>query len=191
MPVCAAMAERRKGFGALLCGLTVEDRTEDGAVGRSGFMSSKVLGAGVAGPASAAKRLPFVISTADDLRALTVSPKVFRRLPPSGVIVALPGVDETAQQAFRQEIGRYARACGCSAGAVTFLLATASLAVCVILLIHSHAWMPAIEAAVAGIIVVLLLTVSSKALSISLAGWRFRRRCAQMLEIFLAGSTHL
>ncbi|MBB5421751.1 hypothetical protein [Paraburkholderia atlantica] len=154
---------------------------------RSGFTPSNVSVAAVAGSGLSAKRVPFVISTADDLRALTLSPKVFRRLPPNGFVVAFPGVDKRAQQAFRREIERYARACGCGAGAATFLLCAASLAVSVILLMRSHqAWTSVIEVIVVGIFLVLLLTAASKALSISLAGWRFRRRCTQMLDTLLA-----
>jgi hypothetical protein len=158
-------------------------------MGRSRVTFSMVSGVGVAGKASATRRIPIVISTAHDLRALIVSPKIFRRLPLDGVVVALPGVDATVQQAFRQEIGRYARACGCAAGAAICLLAMGCLIFSVIFFLRGHAWMPAFEATAAGIVLVPLFTMAGKTLSVSLAGRRFRRHCLQMLDKSLAVPT--
>jgi len=152
----------------------------------SAATASRVPGVGSGERPFSVRRSPMVIKTADDLRRLTSSPQTVRRLPPNGVVVAIPGIDETTQNAFRLQIKRYARACGCGAGGATFLLASTALGIYLVVLAQDRAWSAVIRAIGVGVILVPSLTLVVKLLSLSFARIRFCRSCAHMLRLLRA-----
>lgn len=126
------------------------------------------------------RSLPLVVRTRADIEALSALPKALKRLPPDGLIVDIPGLDQTARDAFRQEARKYIRACGCAAGGATFLI---SAAVCVARstsLAFGGDWSGAIVTIGIGLILVLLLTAVAKFLGLGFARRRFRRACARL-----------
>jgi hypothetical protein len=103
------------------------------------------------------------------------------RLPPNGLVINIPGLDERTRDTLREEVRRYARACGCSAAGATFLLASAACAVYSVHLVLNHAWISFGRTIVAGMISVPTLTIAAKFLALWFARHRFRRSCARLI----------
>jgi membrane protein YdbS with pleckstrin-like domain len=102
-------------------------------------------------------------------------------LPRNGVVIDIPGLNERARETFRQEVRRYARACGCSIAGATFLLSSAACTVYSVHLVLNHAWVSFGRTIVAAIISVPTLTIAAKFLSLWFARHRFRRSCARLI----------
>jgi hypothetical protein len=104
-----------------------------------------------------------------------------KRLPSNGLVIDIPGLDERVRDAFRLQTKRYARACGCSAGGATFLLATAACIAGAGYLALDQAWAGFASTIVVAMIVVPFLTITAKFLGLRFARWRFRRQCARLI----------
>jgi hypothetical protein len=126
-------------------------------------------------------RVPVVIRSVADIRILSASPKAAKRLPPEGIVVAIPGLDDASREAFRLQTRRYARACGCAAGGAIFLLASIAVTAYAASLALDHAWASLARALVAGVILVPTLTVAGKFFGLWIARLRFRRTCARLI----------
>jgi hypothetical protein len=148
----------------------------------------RIATTGYGDPPVAAERLPLVIRSIADLRALWASPRAAKRLPPEGLVVAIPGLDEGRRDRFRLEIKRYGRACGCAAGGATFLLATASFLARAAAVGLRHDLAGFIRTIVAAVIFVPILTIAAKFLGLWIARLRFRRSCARLLRSMAEGS---
>jgi hypothetical protein len=127
-------------------------------------------------PPVVAERAPLVIRTLADIRALSASPRVVKRLPPEGLIIDIPGLDQRERDAFRLQIKKYVHACGCSAGGATFLLASALCVVYAGYLSLDQAWVGFARTVGASMIVVPTLTIAAKFLALRLARLRFRAK---------------
>ncbi len=46
--------------------------------------------------------VPLVIRTVADINALTASPRVLKRLPPNGLVIEIPGLDEGEREGARR-----------------------------------------------------------------------------------------
>jgi hypothetical protein len=131
---------------------------------------------------------PLVIRTIADISALSAAPKSLRRLPPNGLVIDVPGLDEHARHTLRQQVRRYALACGCSAAGATFLLASAACAVYSVDLALNHAWISFGRTIVAAMILVPTLAIAAKFLGLWFARHRFRRNCARLIASLPANS---
>jgi hypothetical protein len=126
--------------------------------------------------------LPLIVRSRADIEALSASPKALKRLPPEGLVVDVPGLDETGREAFRLQIRKYIRACGCAAGGATFLLTSVACIACAGYLAFGHAWSGAARTIVAGVILVPIFTMAAKFLGLRFARLRFRRSCARLIR---------
>jgi hypothetical protein len=133
--------------------------------------------------------VPLVIRTRADIQALSAFPQTLKRLPPEGPIVDVPELDESAREAFRLQIRRYIRACGCAAGGATFLLASAACMACAGYLAFGQAWSSVAKTIGAGAILVPIFTVAAKLLGLRLARRRFRHDCARLIRAMPVAST--
>ena len=120
--------------------------------------------------------VPLVIRTRADIQALSAFPQTLKRLPPEGPIVDVPELDESAREAFRLQIRRYIRACGCAAGGATFLVTSAACMACAGCLAFGQAWSSVAKTIGAGAILVPIFTVAAKLLGLRLARPRFSPR---------------
>jgi hypothetical protein len=132
-------------------------------------------------PAVVAESVPLVIRTVADINALMATPRVLKRLPPNGLVVDIPGLDEKVRDTFRLETKRYARACGCSAGGATFILATAACIAYACHLALDQDWAGFTSTIVVAMFVVPFLTVTAKFLGLQFVRLRFRRQCARVI----------
>jgi hypothetical protein len=148
---------------------------------QSGSIPRIRTSAGATGTIVKVKRLPLVISTADDIRALCAAPRGFRHLPSAGIVVDIDGVDDTDRQTFRYEIARFAKACGCGSGAGMLLGGTIIIVVVGILVVESLAG--ALEVSFLWLVLAPLLVFAGKKLGIVIAERRFRCKCEAMLQI--------
>jgi hypothetical protein len=140
-------------------------------------------------PAVVADSVPLVIRTVADINALMASPRVLKRLPPNGLVVDIPGLDEKERDAFRLETKRYARACGCSAGGATFILTTAACIAYAFYLALDRDWTGFTGTIVVAMFVVPFLTITAKFLGLRFARLRFRRGCARLIRSVSRRST--
>lgn len=144
--------------------------------------SQRIAASGYSNPQVATAHSPLVIRTDADIRALWVSPKAAKRLPPEGLVVAIPGVSKEIQNAFRLHVKRYGRACGCAAGGASFLLASAAFLARAAMVGLRHDLATFTRTIVAAVIFVPILTVAAKFLGLWIARLRFRRSCAQLMR---------
>ena len=135
-----------------------------------------------------AARAPVAIRTVDDIQKLLASPRMVRRLPRGGFIVAIPGLDERTKNEFQSELNRYIRDCGCTAGGITFLTATAAFIACAVEATLNEIWIDLMRTIIAGLIGVPILTVIGKWLGLFIARLRFRRSCARLIRPWRSGS---
>jgi hypothetical protein len=125
---------------------------------------------------------PLVIRSLADVQALSAAPKALKRLPPNGLVIDIPGLDEQASDTFREQTRRYARACGCAAGGATFLLGSAGCVAYAVHLALVHAWTGCARTLAASAILVPGLTAAAKCLALWLARQRFRRNCVHLIR---------
>jgi hypothetical protein len=128
------------------------------------------------------ERSPMVIRTVCDVQYLLTSPRIARRLPHGGLVVAIPGLDERTKNEFQSQLNRYIRACGCTSGGVTFLLVSASFIAYAVEVTLAHAWVELLRTIVAALIGVPTLTVIGKLLGLFVARARFQRSCARLID---------
>ena len=147
--------------------------------------SSRIAATVYGDPPVAALRSPLVIRNVADIRALWASPKAAKWLPPEGLVVAIPGLDERRRDAFRLQIKRYSRACGCAAGGATFLLTGTALIVRAAVMGLQHDLTTLTHTIVAAVIFVPTLTIATKFLWLWISRLRFRWSCARLIR-FLA-----
>jgi hypothetical protein len=112
-------------------------------------------------PPSAMAHASLIIRTFAQTDALSAGPRSLRRLPPNGLVIDIPVLDERARDTLRPEVRRYARACGCSAAGTTFLVASAACVVYSIYLIANDAWISFGRTIVAAMISVPILTLAA------------------------------
>lgn len=139
-------------------------------------------------PRTTPMRAPLVIRTVADVFALSASPAQLKRLPPNGLVIAIPELDERARDAFRDQTRRYARACGCSVAGATFLLSSAASVGFAAPLALNDAWIDFDLTIILSMILVPSLTVAAKFLALRFARERFRRSCARLIQSLSGGS---
>lgn len=127
-------------------------------------------------------RLPGVIRTVADVERLVRSPAAVRRLPRSGIPVALPGVDPETRNHFQARLREYIAACGCGAGAAACLTALVALAGYLVLLAPQASWSRLGGIAVAGLVGVLAVTGLAKLIALRVARARFERSGARLIR---------
>jgi hypothetical protein len=130
----------------------------------------------------AAQRTSLVIRTISDLRALAVSPRRVKRLPPEGVVIDIPGLDLGMRNEIRRHIAKYARSCGCAQGGATFILAGVACVVTAVHLARQRDWVDCVRVMATGVIAVPLLTAAAKYLGMQSARLRFTQACERLIE---------
>lgn len=127
-------------------------------------------------------RLPGVIRTVADVEQLMRSPAAVRRLPRSGIPVALSGVDPQTRNHFQGRLREYIAACGCGAGAAACLASLVILAGYLFLLAPQASWLQLSGIAVAGFVGALAVTGIAKLIALRVARARFERSCARLIQ---------
>ena len=133
-------------------------------------------------PPFATARSPLVIRSVGDIQKLLASPRVAKQLPRAGLVIAIPGLDETTKDEFQRQLNRYVRACGCTAGGATFLVASAVFIVYAIGVALNDTWADRLLTILAGLIGVPILAAMGKLLGLYVARLRFRRSCARVIR---------
>lgn len=134
------------------------------------------------------RRVPSAIRTAADIEALMRSPRSAKRLLRAGIVVAIPSLDQSIRDEFQSDLKTYSRSCGCFAGGVTFLIASAVLAVYVLHAALTTSWTVVFRSLGMGFICVVLLTGISKLLTLYFARLRFQRECKRFLRLMSSRS---
>jgi hypothetical protein len=133
-------------------------------------------------PVQTRTNTPLVIRTVADVLALAASPAKLKRLPPNGLVIDMPGLDDRVRKSFRRQTARYVRACGCSAAGATFLFGAAASVAYATRLALAHDWIELGLAIVVAIVLTTGLAVAAKFLALRFARRRFRRSCLLLIR---------
>lgn len=133
-------------------------------------------------------RAPAMIRTVADIEWLLAHPAAAKRLPRDGLPVVVAGLDEESRTRFRAQIQRYAGACGCAAGAATFIVTGALVVAHAASLGADHAWVAMAWEALCGAILILCNTFVAKLLSVQIARRRFYRVGRRLIDALAGGS---
>jgi hypothetical protein len=128
-------------------------------------------------------RLPLVVRTEADVRALRANSRAVRRLPADGLKIAIDGLNADATQTLKARIVAYIRACGCAEGGACALIALLGILVFVAVRISAHGtrWSD-LGMAAAGLLLAVLIGGLGKQLGVTIARIRFERCCDAVIR---------
>ncbi|CAN7741105.1 hypothetical protein [Variovorax sp. LjRoot178] len=127
-------------------------------------------------------RLPLIVRTSADVSSLLANSRHVRKLPESGLKIAVVGLDAALAEKLSVSIERYVKACGCAAGGVFVLVSLAALVGGIALLIAQRGprWSD-LGLLVLGVLGALLLGGIGKLFGLMQARWRFERKCREVI----------
>ncbi|MGF6971571.1 hypothetical protein OKW43_008666 [Paraburkholderia sp. WC7.3g] len=129
-------------------------------------------------------RLPLVVRTSADVKALRANSRAVRRLPRTGLKIAIDGLDPCQAQKLQERISAYVQSCGCAEGGATALVAI--VAVLALLTLQISARGPRwgdLGAAAMGLLLAMLLGGLAKLLGLTIARLRFKRCCSNVIRM--------
>lgn len=129
-------------------------------------------------------RLPLVLRTTADVERLLANSRHVRKLPPSGLKIAIAGLDASMAANLSASIDTYVKACGCAAGGAFALVSLAAMAASLGLLISQRGprWSD-LPLLVLGVLLALLFGGLGKLFGLVLARWRFESRCRRVIRV--------
>jgi len=133
-----------------------------------------------------------VVRSAADLQLLRANPRAVRRLPSTGLEVAIAGLDAAHARRLEHRIRAYVRACGCAEGGAAALLGVLSTLAWVASHVAARGpqWSDLARVAV-GVLLAVVLGGLGKLLGVAIARARFERCCvATRRALHAHGAAH-
>jgi hypothetical protein len=124
-----------------------------------------------------------VVRTTADVETLLANSRHVRKLPESGLTIAVAGLDASMAEMLSASIKAYVKACGCAAGGAFALVALAALVAGMVLQMSQRGprWFDLVVL-VLGAFGALLLGGLGKLFGLMWARWRFESRCREVIR---------
>ena len=128
-------------------------------------------------------RLPLVVRTSADVKILLANSRHVRKLPESGLRIAVAGLDASIAEKLSASIDAYVKACGCAVGGLFTLVGLAAVVAGVTLQIAQRGprWSD-LGLAALGVLGAFLVGGLGKLFGLMLARWRFESRCREVIR---------
>lgn len=125
---------------------------------------------------------PLVLRRAEDLAVLLQSVRARRRLPKGGLMIDLPGLEESQRRRAQEQLNALAHACGCAEGGALALIALlGALGLAINSGLHAN-WLNLAWIGLGSLVGVPLAAGAGKLAGKAIARLRFQRACIRLLQ---------
>ena len=127
--------------------------------------------------------LPMVVRTTADVESLLANSRQVRRLPESGLTIAVPSLDPLLAKKLNNSIVAYVKACGCATGGALALVSLVGGVATLALRIAQYGprWSDFGLAAI-GLFAALLMGGIGKIGGLTFARWRLESHCREVIQ---------